>query len=910
MAGLPSGTVTFLFTDLEGSTRLWEQHPDAMRPALASHDAIVREAIEAHGGFVVKTTGDGFHAAFRTAHDAVDAAIAAQLALASEGWTVTGPLKVRMGLHTCEAELRDGDYYGSAVNRAARLMSAAHGGQVVVSAATSELVRGGAVELVDLGEHRLRDLGEAERVFQIAHPELEREFPALLSVNELVGNLPVQPNRFVGRSASIEQIRGLVVDTAVVTLTGPGGVGKTRLGLQVAAVLQPEFADGAWLVDLAPVKTAERVVALVLETLGYKLAAREDDVEGLCARLRRRHLLLVLDNCEHLVASVATVVDAISSSAPDVRMIATSREGLGVPAERVVPVTPLGTDAGGEAVELFVARARAARPDFTLDATTTPTVVELCRRLDGIPLAIELAAARTRSIAPAKVLERLDERFRMLTGGSRTAVARHQTLQAAVDWSYELLSHEESRVLDRLSVFAGGFALDAAETVASDDDIDAFDVLEHVSALVDKSLVVADPGEETYRLLETIRQYAAARLAASGSAHEVRARHAHYYRSVAAEIWPNLAGPGELAAYERLSANIENLRLMLDWYRDDQQAVVVADVIWALSNYWWWLGHQLEMIGRLEETVGSLGEDHLRLSRVHSLLAWMKSGVGFVGVPEHAEQSATQAELAGIPTPVLTLSALGTYFMTFGGDSERAVEQTRLAVAAARAIGDDYLAVYFRLVGLTYTALIAPGTDDTLRLAEEIRGDVERAGSDALRQMWLQGAAVALLPVDAARALAFLDEALNIATRENLQDGVATTEFWRGILFFTRRRHADAAAAWRHALVVNHDRGNRRGITNVLSCVTGLADRTGRSHDAALLLAGLRAARDEFGLPGSANERYAEQRIDEHLRERTRSQDAALGGRQLDVEATIDRALDTLNEITTDASTSISLPAQ
>ena len=341
----------------------------------------------------------------------------------NEGWEVTGPLKVRMGLHTCEAEVRDGDYYGSAVNRAARLMSVAHGGQVVVSAATSELVRGGAVELVDLGEHRLRDLGEAERVFQIAHPELEREFPALLSVDELVGNLPVQPNRFVGRAASIEQITGLVGDTAVVTLTGPGGVGKTRLGVQVAAVLQPEFADGAWLVDLAPVNTAERVAAVVLETLGYKLAAGEDDVDGLVRAVARRRLLLVLDNCEHLVASVATVVDAISTSAPDVRVDRDEPGGsrgsgrTGRAGDAAARPTPTATRSSCSST-----RARAARPDFALDAATTPTVVELCRRLDGIPLAIELAAARTRSIAPAKILERLDERFRMLTGGSRTAV--------------------------------------------------------------------------------------------------------------------------------------------------------------------------------------------------------------------------------------------------------------------------------------------------------------------------------------------------------------------------------------------------------------------------------------------------------------------------------------------------------
>ncbi len=622
---------------------------------------------------------------------------------------------------------------------------------------------------------------------------------------------------------SIEQITGLVADTAVVTLTGPGGVGKTRLGLQVAAVLQPEFPDGAWFTDLAPVNTSDRVAAVLLETLGYKLAAGEDDVTGLCARLRRRHLLLVVDNCEHLVASVATVVDAISTSAPDVRVIATSREGLGIPAERVVPVTPLTTDADGDAVELFVARARAARPDFALDATTTPTVVELCRRLDGIPLAIELAAARTRSIAPAKILERLDERFRMLTGGSRTAVARHQTLQAAVDWSYELLSDAESAVLDRLSVFAGGFTLDAAEAVASDDEIDAFDVLEHVSALVDKSLVVAEPGEEAYRLLETIRQYAASRLAASGSAENVRARHADYYRSVAAAIAPELKGPGELDALDRLSADIENLRLMLDWYPDHDRVDVVADVIWELGDFWFFRGHALETIARLEATLDALGDDHLRLSRVHAVLAWMKAFVGFTGIPEHAERSVEHAVLAGTPTPMQALAALGTYFMTFGGDSERAIEQTQLAVAAAHAIGDEYEAVHYRCNCLTYTALLAPGTDETLRFAEEVRSDVERIGSVVYRGLWLQAMAAALLPVDRERSLALLDDAAELATREKLRDAVAVCEFWRGIVLFTDRRHAAAATAWRRSLVGYHDLGSRRGVTNVLSCVSGLA---------------------------------------------------------------------------------------
>ena len=420
----PSGTVTFLFTDIEGSTRLWEVLPEQMREALALHDKVLRAAVESAGGFVFSTGGDGFAAAFGRARNGIEAATAAQQHLASSEWPTGTELRVRMALHTGEVQERDGDYFGSALNRVARLMAAAHGGQIVCSRVTADLIRDSLADemtLVDLGEHRLRDLTRSERVFQINSPGLVREFPALRSVDTLPGNLPVQPNRFVGRVQLIERISGLVVDSAVVTLTGPAGVGKTRLALQVADILQPQYPDGVWLVDLATVNNPQRVVAAMLETLYYTLAPGEAEIGGLCARLRRHRMLLVVDNCEHLVAGVAAVVDAISTSAPNVRVISTSREAFGIPAEQVLPVTPLATETGGEAVELFVTRARAARPDFTLDAQTEQTVIELCRRLDGIPLAIELAAARTRAIAPAQILERLDERFRLLTGGSRTA---------------------------------------------------------------------------------------------------------------------------------------------------------------------------------------------------------------------------------------------------------------------------------------------------------------------------------------------------------------------------------------------------------------------------------------------------------------------------------------------------------
>ncbi len=900
MSELPLGTVTFMLTDLEGSTRLWELQPAPMETALVAHDAMLRETVESHRGVVVDHGGDGMLAVFASPSDAVAAGLDFELRVATSARADVAALRPRVALHAAEGVLRaDGRYRNQPLNRCARLLAAGHGGQMLVSESVEVLVRGAlptGVDLVALGEHRLRDLSSPVGVFQLVHPDLRREFPPLRSLEAFPGNLPVQRDRFVGRAASIEQITGLVLDDAVVTLTGPAGVGKTRLGLQVAAVLQPEFSDGAWFVDLAPVNTADRVAAVFLETLGYTLAAGEDDVAGLCARLRRRRLLLVVDNCEHLVASVATVVDAISRIALEVRVIATSREGLGVPAERLVPVAPLATDADGDAVELFVTRVRGSQPEFAFDAAVTPTVVELCRRLDGIPLAIELAAARARSIAPVKILERLDERFRMLTGGSRTAVARHQTLQAAVDWSYELLTDAERAVLDRLSVFAGSFTLDAAEAVASDAEIDAFEVLDHVSALVDKSLVVADPGGATYRLLETIRQYAAGRLADSETAEDVRARHAAYYRTLATAIAPELTGPGELAAIERLSVDIENLRLALEWNHHQGQAATVVDVLWDLAVYWYQRGHGLEVIARLEATIDALGEDHLHLCHAHGLLAWLKASVGYGGIPEHAERSAAHAALAGIPAPQISLFGLATYYMSSEGNTERAIELTQTAAAAAQADGDPYMVVWAQTSRLIFTALVAPGADETLRLADEVRLDTERIGSDTLRQQWLLGMALALRAVDPDRSLTLLEEAAELVARASLRDSVANVEFFRGLELFTGRRYGDAATTLRRALVGFHDMGNRRGMLNVLSAVTGMANRTGRPEAATALLAGLRAARDEYGLPGSAIERGAEERIEEHLHH-VGSDGVAHHFRSLDIEATIDLALNTLNDI-------------
>ena len=577
MAGLPTGTVTFLFTDLESSTRLWEQWPGAMRAVLARHDQLLRAAVEGHGGHVVKTTGDGVHAVFATAPAAIAAAAAAQGALAREDWPETGPLRVRMGLHTGAAELRNGDYYGPVLNRAARLMSAAHGGQVVVSHAAEEVAAEtlpGGLSLRDLGEHRLRDLSKLERVFQLVGPGLADEFPPLRSLDAFPGNLPLQLTSFVGRAAEVEAVVERVRSARLVTLTGVGGVGKTRLALQAAAELLPEFAEGAWLCELAAADDSEAMLQVVATALEVRPRAGLSLEASVVDSLHARRLLVVLDNCEHVLEAAAGLAERVLGSCPEVRLLATSRELLAIRGEQAVGVRPLPVpdaddpDDRGEALRLFEERAAAVRADFAVDAGNRAAVADICRRLDGIPLAIELAAARVGALSPADISSRLDERFRLLTGGRRRAVERQQTLRSAVDWSYSLLERPEQVLFDRLGIFAGSFDAAAVEAITASEDLEAWDVLDALTGLVDKSMVVT---EETggdamrYRLLETLRQYARERLDATDDADRWWRRYAEHYTRFAEH-----AGQGTLSADEatwrpRILAEVDNLRAAFSW---------------------------------------------------------------------------------------------------------------------------------------------------------------------------------------------------------------------------------------------------------------------------------------------------------------------------------------------------------
>jgi predicted ATPase/class 3 adenylate cyclase/tetratricopeptide (TPR) repeat protein len=602
MTELPTGTVTFLFTDVEGSTHLWELNPPAMKAATARHDSIVEETIAQFDGVLVRPRGEGDSrfAVFARASDAVAAAVRLQVMLHAEPWPPPTPLRVRMALHTGEADLRQGDYYGAAVNRCARLRAIVHGGQILLSQTTHDLVRIALPEglsLRDLGEHRLTDLTYLEHVFQVTHPDLPADFPSLRSLDAYAHNLPLQLTSFVGREREMTEVKRLLQVARLLTLIGTGGCGKTRLALQVAADQADAFADGVWFVDLAPLADPTLVPQVVATILGVREVPARPPLVTLVDSLRGRDLLLILDNCEHLLDACARLADALLRACAHVRIVATSREAFGLNGETAwrvpslslpdphVPPT-LASLTEYESVQLFVERARAVLPSYAIADQSALAVAQVCWRLDGIPLAIELAAARVRVLNAEQIAARLDDRFRLLTGGSRAALRRQQTLRALIDWSYDLLSDAEQSYFEKLSVFAGGWQLEAAESVCAADG-GGESVLDLLTALVDKSLVVVESVIDSvprYRLLETLREYAYERLVARGDAARVRAAHAAYYLSVVEDIRRAWDPAGQRTVRSHLRREQDNLRTVLAWTREhgdpDVRSKVAAALAW------------------------------------------------------------------------------------------------------------------------------------------------------------------------------------------------------------------------------------------------------------------------------------------------------------------------------------------
>ena len=617
MSTFSTGMVTFLFTDIQGSTKLWEQYPAVMQVALARHDTILRQAIESHSGHVFKTVGDAFYAAFTNAPAALSAALDAQRGLHAEAWG-EAVIKVRMGLHTGAVEARDNDYFGPPLNRVARLMDAGHGGQVLLSTATEELVRGQlppGVEVRDMGEWRLRDLSRPERIYQLIIPELPTTFPPLRGLDAIRTNLPAQLTSFVGREKEIAAIKALITTHRLTTLTGPGGTGKTRLSLQVAAELLDSFLGGIWFVEFAPLSDPAFVIQTVLTTFGLREEPGFSTFETLTNYLRERKPLLILDNCEHLIEAAAQLAERLLEACPNLRILVSSREALGIPGEAAYRVPslsipdvrrlpPFESFREYEAVRLFTDRAKTTLSAFAITQENATAVAQICARLDGIPLAIELAAARVRMLKVEQIAEHLDDRFRLLTGGSRTALPRQQTLRALIDWSYDLLSEPERTLLMRLSVFSGGWTLEGAESVCSDQlsvnskqslptehQLLNTDVLDLLTQLVNKSLVIvdSDDGPETrYRMLETIRQYSRDKLFESGSAEQVRDQHLLYFTQLCERAEPEFTAPDQVRWMDRLEAELDNLRTAIEWSleRDTLLGLRLAGAL-----RWFWITH-------------------------------------------------------------------------------------------------------------------------------------------------------------------------------------------------------------------------------------------------------------------------------------------------------------------------------
>jgi len=815
----PSGVVTFLFTDVEGSTRRWESDADGMRIALAAHDETLRNAIEAQGGWLFKHTGDGVCAAFASPRSAVDAAVAAQREL---------ELPVRMGIATGEAELRGDDYFGPVLNRVARVMTAGHGGQILLAESTAVLMSG--VDLVDLGPRRLRDLPTAVGVFQVQAAGLRTGFPPLRTLDPGSGNLRRQSTSFIGRALEVADVGAALRKHQLVTLTGAGGVGKTRLALEVAARLADQFPDGVWVFELAAVTDPASVPDAVASVLNIIQQPGKSLTESVASALEGRVRLLVFDNCEHVRDAAADLVEAVLGQSATVRILATSREGLGVADEQLwlVPSLDVGAGIDSAAVNLFVERARNVATRFSVvEPDEAAAVVEICRQLDGIPLAIELAASRLASMTAGEVRDRLDQRFRLLVG-SRRGLARHQTLRHAVAWSYDHLDDAEIALLNRCSVFAGGFDLESACAVAGSDDFDDYAVLDLLDALVRKSLLVADrsAGRTRFSMLETIRQFAEEQLAARGEATEACTAHSRYFAGREAEVLALWDSPRQREAYIWFTAEFANLRTAFRWAADHND-LDDATTIAAYGGFFGYMTQNNEPITWAEEMIPpARAVDHPRLAFMYliaSLCCWAGRVEAALGYTD-ACQALLSTGRFEVPFGIDGL--IGAVYLTIG-QPERYVEASRAQLARGR---DAHPIARSSLV----LALAAAGSlDEAMAAATGLIDAAEASGNPSALTLALLAYGFVFRVADPLRALAALRRGLMVA-QDNGQRSYET--HMAANLARLEAEHGDPLAALDYMTLATrnyHDSGNTVQMRSNLAILTALLDRLGRYESAA-----------------------------------------------------------------------------
>lgn len=822
-----NATVTFLLTDIEGSTKLWEEHPETMKSALSRHDDLLRHAIEAHDGHVFKTVGDGFFAAFANPQDALSAGVSAQLALQSEKWGEVGPLRVRMALHTGSAQERDDDYFGPTLNRVARLLSAAHGGQVLISRATAE------IKLRNLGEHRLRDLAQPERVFQLVHPDLPAVFPAINSLDNLSHNLPRQLNSFIGREREMAEIKRLLPQANLLTLTGVGGCGKTRLALQIASEVIEDYPDGVWLVELALVSDPALVPQSVAQALGMREVAGQTLLDALIDHLQAKQVLLILDNCEHLLSACAQLTNRLLRACPNLRILASSRAELGIAGEltyRVPPLSlpdphqslPIKSLTQYEAVHLFQERAIANQRSFRVTEQNAQAVVQICRELDGIPLAIELAAARTKALSVQQIARRLQDRFALLTEGKRAAFSHHQTLRATMDWSYELLSPQERTSLRRVSVFVGGFTLEAAEQVCTGKDLEENTILDRLTHLLEKSLVIFEDqgGEARYKLLETVRRYGQEKLMEAGERAEWHERHRDFYLKLAEQAELELDGPNQESWFHQLEVEHGNLRAALQWSLEDGKAEKALRIAGALGHFWDIRDHFTEGLvwleRALEKSVAAPRQLRAKALRAAGVLAWCQ------GKYEQAkglqqESLKIYQEIGDTQGIAMSLNNLGNILYN-QGDYEAARDFHRQSLVIRRGVEDKH----------------------------GIAVSLNNLGNVALDQSDYQGA----------RRL--YRQSLAIRREIGDQHGIAVSLHNLGMVLQNQGDYERARRLYEESLEITRAIGDKKMIAHSISQLAGIVRAEGQLKRAAQLLGAVAALLERLGavLDGSERSHY------------------------------------------------------
>jgi predicted ATPase/class 3 adenylate cyclase len=885
----PSGTVTFLFTDIEGSTRLAQEHPNEMPGLLARHNAIVHESIERHHGFVFRIVGDSFSAAFDTASDALSAALDAQRALQGEAWS-PAPVRVRMGIHTGSAHAvhakddpQGVSYEGyETLALAQRIMSAGHGGQILLSQTTHDLVKDrlpAGVALRDMGERRLKDIVRLEPIYQVTASGLHSEFPPLKTLETIKHNLPAQLTSFIGREQELAKARELLASTRLLTFIGPGGTGKTRLSLRVAAEQIPEFKDGVWLVELAQLADASYVLSTIAATFHVREGQGVPLIDTVTDYLRGKELLLVLDNCEHLIETCAELSLHFLLACPKLKIITSSREALGIEGETVYRVPSLslpsaqdGVLAAGdgvmseimryEAPRLFAERAARANPQFVLTRDNAPHVLQICRRLDGIPLAIELAAARLKMFTPGQIAERLDDRFKLLTGGSRTALPRQQTLRALIDWSYLTLNETEQKVLRALAVFSGGWTFEAAEAVAGESE-----AMDGLSGLVNKSLVNVEErdGESRFRYLETIRQYAMEKLLESGEAVKARDRHLAYFMDYARRAEEQFSTSQRALWVNRLEVEHDNIRSAVGWGLENNPEAALQ-MVCSLAAFWLSRRYMTEgcnwcqaAISRAEASSLAGPDVDQKRARAYSALARLSIHRG-----EHqAGQMAARESVAlarQVDDPLQLARALHSLGMasTFCGDIELAFESLHESESLCRTSGyTDDLAEVLQSLAYATLEVHGPTAADQLQSYLEESLALSQGSVDPDAAVRTEGllARLAFYRGDMAEARTHADLMLDLHRELGDQLSVTGHQTQMGHVARQTGNYREALALYRETLPDWQKMGHRGAVAHQLECFAFIARAQEQGERAVRLMGAAEALRQASSSPRTPQER-------------------------------------------------------